>query len=109
MTASGGNRYGMDNHRQQNSGESIPNITRHDPSVINANLSGGSSKVTNFSNIVGGNLKPNSNIGPEDNELDGLNLEEKKRRRSEAHGINETGLAKENIYSDTVLSKADCT
>ena len=50
-----------------------------------------------------------NNYGPEEDELDGLNLEERKRRRSEAHGFISTGFNKETVPMESVLSNVDCT
>lgn len=46
--------------------------------------------------------------GPEEEELDGLNLEEHKHRRSEAHGLY-SHVNDDNITMEAVISSKDCT
>lgn len=60
------------------------------------------------SKVVGGNNKPMTPVGPEEEELDGLNLQERKRRRSEAHGYN-SHVINDKITMEAVLSGNDCT
>lgn len=58
---------------------------------------------------MGGNFKPITTVGPDEEELDGLNLEERKRRRSEAHGYTSNLVIDENTTMETGLSTNDCS
>lgn len=106
-------RYGKDNSQQQNGEGSIPNFTHAGNQMWNkqdcmADLSGAIGGSNLNSKIVGGNNYGLDLNGPEEEELDGLNLEERKRRRSEAHVFNGTGLEKEKNTMEPGLSTADC-
>lgn len=112
-----GNSYGKDNLKQQNPEQSIPSfmravsptLKRRDCSADSANISGVTGGNISNSNVVGGNANSLNNNGPEEEELDGLSLEERKRRRSEAHGFISTGINKETSSMDSVLSNGDCS
>lgn len=112
-----GQKYGMDNYQQQSREVPIPNIPQtgtqsgkqKDIVIGFANISGGSDKASKNSKNMGGNFKPITTVGPDEEELDGLNLEERKRRRSEAHGYTSNLVIDENTTMETGLSTNDCS
>ena len=60
------------------------------------------------SNLKEGNPFNTYSIGPEDDKLDMLNLEERKQRRSETPVIMKTSI-QEPTLKESILSTADCT
>lgn len=60
-----------------------------------------------YQNFMGGNSNSNIEIGLEEEEADGLNTEERKRRRSEAHVFSSSASEKDNLQKDTVISFED--
>lgn len=111
------NRFGKDEVKARSSGIQKPDIMQSSTHAVSGfgNVVG---VATNqgLSVVVGNNLnllegKPGKTLvdGPEDDELDGLPLEERKRQRSEAHVYSNMDFDKVNKTTDAVLSHNDCT
>lgn len=60
------------------------------------------------SNIKEGSEFLKSFNGPEEDELSGLNIEERKRQRSEAHEFSDTTIFNQHSHQGSVLSHNDC-
>ncbi|XP_074344237.1 uncharacterized protein LOC141683421 [Apium graveolens] len=104
-----------DKHKEQFSGESFPKnksvtdmqLTMRGKSVNQAVISEQTGGASHFSNLKGGKFCSPTN-GPEEEEMDGLLFEERKRQRSEAvKSPNEISNKVTNIES--VFSQSDYT
>lgn len=114
-----GNRKGKDNYYQQFSGEQSTNIVKVGDHGRDSSMAGKDvANFTGFSNQLAGNLISkekaatfnNSLTGPDEEELIGLQVEDRKRRRNGPYE-NESMITDGGIlqHTDSVLSNADCS
>lgn len=112
-----GGRKGKDNYNQQHSEIQIPDIARtgsqrqdkRDNSVNVAVKTGKTDMMIFNSNSLEGNKTASYYDGLDKDELDGLNVENVKRPRNEAHEFKSTVNQSGVINKDSVLSNIDCT
>lgn len=110
-----GDRYGKDNNQQHVSGNQVVtavNVERDrwgsetDRAVIKGNFK----LPTGALNKTGGNSNFGFINGPSDNELDGLDIEERKRKRYELAHIERMDTDSTSLQpKDSALSTSDCT
>lgn len=111
------NIFGKDEVKARSSGIQKPDIMQSSTHAVSgfgnvvgvATNQGLSVVMGNNLNLMEGNPGTTLVDGPEDDELDGLRLEERKRQRSEAHVYSNMDFDKVNKTTDAVLSHNDCT
>lgn len=112
-----GHGFEKDNLEQQTLEKSIPKFTQACSENWNkrycnadlANILGVIDDNISNSNGLEGNVNALNNYGHEKEELDWLNLDERKRRRCEARGFIATGINKDTSSMEYILSTIDCT